>query len=141
MKIKFEDIEHAFLFVCIGSMEQHEAFLCKETGKIYMCSMDEETSDELPEDIDDEVDKYIKIPDEKELGLGRRLVFNFAYQYLPDEVERIEGYFRSKGAYSKFRALIIRRNVLEEWYEFKSSAETNALREWCKDNGIEILLS
>ena len=138
MKIKLGDIEDAFLFVCIGSMGEHQAFLCKETGKIYMCSMDKETSDELPEDIDDEVDRYIKIPDEKELGLGRHLVFNFAYQYLPDEVERIESYFRRKGAYSKFRALIIRKNVLEKWYEFKNSAETNALRKWCKDNGIEI---
>ena len=138
MKIQFGDIEDAFLFICVDSMGDHQAFLCKETGKIYRCSMTEETFDELPEDIDDEIDKYIKIPDEKELGLGRRLVFNFAFEYLPDEVERIESYFRSKGAYSKFRSLIIRKNVLEKWYEFKNSAETNALREWCKDNGIEI---
>ena len=138
MKIQFGDIEDAFLFVCVGSIDVHQAFLCKETGKIYRCSMTDEILDELPEDIDDEVDKYIKIPDEKELGLGRSLVFNFAYEYLPDEVEKIESYFRRKGAYSKFRTLIIRKNVLEKWYEFKNSAETNALRKWCNDNGIEI---
>jgi len=62
---------HSFLF----SMDQkgmHNAYLCKETGRILFTS-EMGDSDELPEDVDDS-DKYIAIPHKNDLELGKALV-------------------------------------------------------------------
>ena len=134
MAIDFKEIEAAYFFVSSAPGYEHQAFLDRETGKIYWQSETVEDFDELPEDIED--DKYIAIPHKKELGLGKSLVLDFAYKYLPDEAEEIEAIFRRKGAYARFKALLERRGALKKWYEFEARAEDEALRLWCEENGI-----
>jgi hypothetical protein len=46
--------------------------------------------------------------------------------------------FSKRGAYQKFRALLIRRNALDRWHDFESKATERALREWCEFNSIEV---
>jgi len=136
MGIKFEDIVDAFDFVSFGQMFEHQAFLNKNTGKIYWHSEIGDNEEELPEDIDS--DKYIEIPHKKELNLGKFLVFDFAYEYLPNDADEIENIFRRKGAYSKFKALLERKKLIDKWYEFESKAQEKALKTWCEESGIKL---
>ena len=136
MAIEFRDIMDAFDFVSFGQMYEHQAFLDKETGKIYWHSEFGDNEEELPDDIDDE--RYIELPHKNELGVGKHLVFDFANEYLPSEVEEIELVFRRKGAYSRFKSLLERKGVLDKWYEFEEKAQEKALREWCEENAIQI---
>ncbi|MFO7593207.1 MAG: hypothetical protein R6X15_04070 [Pseudomonadota bacterium] len=136
MAVNFKDIQDAFDFVNFGQMYAHQAFLDKETGKIYWHSEFGENEEELPEDIDSE--KYIEIPHKNELELGKRLVLEFAYEYLPSEASNIDEIFRKKGAYSKFKSLLERKGVLNKWYEFETLAQENTLRAWCEENGIKV---
>lgn len=125
----------AFDFVSFAQMYEHEAFLCKKTGKIYWYSEFGDNFEELPKDINDE--KYISIPHKKELGLGNNLVLNFARDYLPDKVKKIELIFQTKGAYAKFKDLLDQEGITEKWYEFESQAHEKALKDWCKENKIK----
>ena len=136
MKINFRDILEAFEFVSFNSMYEHQAFLNKEAGKIYWHSEYGDDMDELPQDIDD--GNYIAIPHKNELDLGITLVFDFAYQYLPDDVENIREIFRRKGAYATYKSLLEKKGMLEYWYEFESRAQEKALKEWCEENSIEV---
>ena len=136
MVIDFKELMGAFDFVSCGQMYEHQAFLCKETGKIYWRSELGDDIEDLPEDIDDE--KYIEIPHKNELDLGKKLVLDFADQHLPEDAEEIDSIFRRKGAYSKFKALLERKGMVDKWYEFESEAHEKSLREWCEDVGIEI---
>ena len=117
-------------------MYEYQAFLDKETGKTYWHSKFGDNEEDLPDDIDGE--RYIEIPHKNELGLGKNLVIDFAYEYLPSEVQEIELIFRRKGAYSRFKTLLERKNVLDKWYEFEEKAQEKALREWCEENAIKI---
>ena len=137
MAVTFKEIEEAFSFVSSAPESEHEAFLDRITGKIYYHSDMLEDFEELPEDIDDE--RYIAIPSNKELDLGKRLVQVFIYEYLPDAAEEVEAIFRRKGAYARFKALLERRGILQKWYDFETEAEEEALRFWCQENGIELL--
>ena len=145
MRISFQDIFQALEFVSMeGATGEHEAILCRQTGKIYWRSefseLDEqnnELNDELPDDIEDD-EKYVAIPDKRELGLGKPLVLDFAREFLPDDFDEVRYIFSKKGAYAKFRALLIRRNVLERWYDFEAKGTERALREWCELNAIEV---
>jgi hypothetical protein len=136
MGVKFQDISEAFEFVSFGSMYEHQAFLDKETGKVYYHSEFGDDEEELPEDIDDE--KYIAIPHKNELGLGKNLVLDFAHECLPDEVALIHAMFSRKGAYSRYKDFLEDRGMLEKWYEYESEKQEKALREWCESSSIEI---
>lgn len=92
-----------------------------------------EVDDELPEDLDDD-EKYLPIPDKKELGLAKPLALDFARECVPDGFEEVRDIFSRSGAYKRFRAFLIQRRVLERWYNFETKATERALREWCADN-------
>ena len=137
MPIKFSDIEDAFFFVSMGEMYMNSAILCIETGEIFYIS-DFGDSDELPEDIDDNLDKYIDIPHKNELDLGKSLVLEFSAMQLPDNFEQINSFFHKKGAYSKFKKLLEGKGLIDKWYTFEEAEQKNALMEWIKENDIII---
>lgn len=142
MSTSFKDILEAFEFVGMsGSLGENLAFLCRRTSKIYWHSEFSDVAelyDELPDDIDDE-QKYIAIPHKRDLDLGKPLTLDFARECLPDDFDEVRYIFSRKGAYRKFRALLIRRNALDRWYEFESKATERALRNWCGLNSIRLV--
>jgi hypothetical protein len=134
--IKYDELSEAFDFVSFGEPTQHQAYLNRTTGKIYWVSEVIE-EDELPEDLD-ESDQYIAIPHKNDLDLGTSLALRFAAESLPDQYRRIEGFFRSRGAYSRFKDLLTAQGRLEEWYAFEAKCTEAALRKWCEENDIPV---
>jgi hypothetical protein len=141
MTTSFREILDALEFVSIDrGINGQQAVLCRQTGKIYFRSefadMDG-LNDEMPDDIEDD-EKYIAIPDRKELGLGKPLALDFAREFLPDDFEEVRYMFGKRGAYQKFRALLIRRNAVDRWYDFELKATERALRDWCEFNSVAV---
>jgi hypothetical protein len=136
MSISFDDIENAFFFISMDQQFTNNAYLCKETGELFYTS-EMGDSDELPEDIDDP-EKYIAIPHKNELDLGEELVLEFTSLYLPEELDHVSSIFRRKGAYSRYNDLLERRGALENWYQFEEERRESALKEWCRENHIEL---
>jgi hypothetical protein len=140
MPISFKELMETYELASMGSPAygEHHAYLCRESGKIYWHSEFsdlEELDDELPEDIEDE-DKYIQLPSKRELDLGVPLVMDFVRQFLPRDFDDVSDMFRRRGAYGRFKQLLIRRRALEQWYDFEQKATERALREWCELNSI-----
>ena len=142
MPASFKELVEAFELVSMGApgFGEHHAYLCRESGKIYWHSdfSDlEELNDELPEDIEDE-EKYVELPDKRELDLGNRLALDFARQVLPAEFDDVRDMFHRRGAYARFKHLLAQRRVLEQWYDFEEKATERTLREWCEINSITL---
>src|SRR5665213_2142304 len=142
MPVSIADITEAFDFANTGgNLGEFFAFVCMRTGKIYYqtdLSDFAEMYDELPDDIDDE-DKYVALPDKRELGLGKPLVLDFAREFLQDDFDDVRYFFSKRGAYPKFKALLARRGAIERWYAFETKATEQALRDWCALHEIEIV--
>jgi hypothetical protein len=140
MPVSFQEILDAFEFVGISGFGEHQAILDRRSGKIY-CHSEfselDELNDEMPGDVEDD-EKYVAIPDKRELGLGKPLVLDFAREFLPNDFDEVRYIFSKRGAYPKFRALLTRRNALDRWHDFESKATERALRDWCKLNEIEV---
>jgi hypothetical protein len=140
MPTSFQDIILAFEFVGSGHPGQHDAILCRRTGKIYWRSEFsdlDEFNDELPDDVEDD-ENYIAIPNKRDLGLGKQLALEFARELPPDDFDDVRYMFGKRGAYPKFKALLMRRHALERWHAFEEKATNQALRDWCKLNSIEV---
>ena len=127
MPVSFFDLQLAFEFVRSGGMGENEAYLDRESGKIYWRSEFGDSDEELPDDIDDK--RYILIPDMRELDLGKPLALDFARKFLPDDHDEVR---------HRYKDLLVRRGALEWWYDFSNKSEETALREWCTENGIEL---
>jgi hypothetical protein len=136
MPVSFSDLQFAFEFVSSGGIGENEAYLDRQSGKIYWHSEFGDNDEELPHDIDNE--KYIAIPDKRELDLGKPLVMDFVREFLTDDYEEVRQIFSRRGPSRRYSVLLVRRGVLERWYDFSSKSEETALREWCAENGIEL---
>jgi len=137
--VKFSELDFAFGFV--SSSDDSDAFLQKSTGRIF-CRSEYGDLDELGEaglgdgGWDDQ--DMIAIPDKRDLDLGQPLVFRFVRSRLPRELDRVRGFFSHRGAYAQFRDLLVRNELLEDWYEFEADAEKQARLSWCEENGVKV---
>jgi hypothetical protein len=136
--VKHEDLSMAFDFVSSEPFDQN-AYVSLDTGQIYWTSdFIDAVEEEIPDDLETS-GRYLPIPHKNELGLGRRLVLQFVAEKLPECYEEVEEFFRRKGAYARFKYLLERKGILELWYSFEADAVESALRQWCGENGLEIL--
>ncbi len=137
--VTLDEIQNAFSFVSSDAYGMNRAVLCLDNGEIYFHS-EMGTFDELDEDKFD-CDNFVVIPHKNDLDLGQRLVFDFAEQHLADELDRVRQIFSRRGAYRRFKDFLEQKNLLQDWYDFESQREEEALREWAQDNKIELKTS
>lgn len=136
-KVDLTELQGAFEWVS-DDVADSEAFVCRQTGKIYWISDDGSLeSEELPDDMGDP-ERYVPVPDKYELDIGVRLVFDFTKNRLPDQYEEVRSIFRRKGAYGRFKALLTQSNLLEEWYVFSEEQTLAVLEEWCASEGLAV---
>ncbi|HME21017.1 MAG TPA: hypothetical protein VKI44_06600 [Acetobacteraceae bacterium] len=137
VSVNAEELRSSFNFVSTGAPFEHSAYICLDTGKIYWHSDAVDLEEEEPPEDLDTSDRYIAVPHKNDLDLGRRLVFAFIDQVLPDDSGTVAGYFQRRGAYGRLKDLLYRRGMLERWYEFENRTTEGALRAWCQENGIQ----
>ena len=137
--VSLDELQGAVDWVSSNTLDD-EAYVCRQTGKIYWLSgeagvLDEE--DEIPNDVDD-VAKYALVPDRQELDLASGLVFRFAAQFLAEQYDEVRNTFRHKGAYGRFKEILHRQDSLEIWYAYSEERTMKALEIWCESEGLEI---
>ena len=62
----------------------------------------------------------------------------FAGEELPDHTDEIAEIFSRRGAYRRFKDLLVRERALDKWHAFEAAAKEKALREWCAENGVTV---
>jgi hypothetical protein len=134
------EMRDAFEFVSIGGPLGAEAYISRDTGKIYLRTVDGDVmgEDGVPDDLETS-DRYIAVPHKTHLDLGRRLALSFTEHELSGDVDTVEDLFRRKGAYAGFKRLLEARGALQRWYDYEERATEEALRAWCEDNGIQLI--
>jgi hypothetical protein len=137
-KVKFSELLDAFEFVSFGALFEHRAYINADTGAILWVSTEIELEDEIPDDLETS-DRYISVPHKNDLNLGRDLALSFADEELPDQYNTVAGFFRSKGAYGRFKDFLEARGLLERWYAFEARATEKALFSWCQENNIALI--
>lgn len=143
--VQLDALTDALLFIDDLSSDA-EAWVCRETGAVHIrpgllaADMLGPDAKDLPEDLDSS-DRYLSLPNSRDLDLGRPLVFRFVEEVLPEDERLVHDMFHKKGAYRRWRELLERRNVLQRWYDFQRDATEAALRAWCEENGLRLASS
>ena len=138
--ITLDTLESALLWSSAGVPHEHEALLSRATGELFFKSMHGDFGQELPDDIEDGT-VYIAVPHKNDLDLGRALVIAFAEERAPTHLHEIESFFRHKGGYAKFKALLERTRLLQRWNDYEAAATKRTLEAWATENGFTVVES
>jgi len=101
MKCTLSDLEQAHMFADAAGALGGGAYLDRETGAFRYIGdelSDLSDPDAEPEEFDLS-ERYLRVPDKRELDLGTALVYDFATTRLPDDYDRVRDMFRHRGAY------------------------------------------
>lgn len=136
--VKYDDLLFGFEWVSASPDESARAYVSLETGAVFWESP-EDGNEALPVDLHD-ASRYVPIPQNDELDLGSRLPLRFANEHLPHRCDDVRAIFRSRGAYGRFKSLLIAESALDEWSTYRDAAVQAALTEWAADNGLNVVV-
>jgi hypothetical protein len=138
VSVSVVELRNAFDFVSLGAPFEHSAYISLDSGEIYWDSDYAELGGEsLPQDLDTS-DRYLAVPHKNDLNLGHRLALAFVDQEMANDYATVQGFFRRRGAYGRFKELLQMRGMLQRWYEFEERATEAALRSWCDEHSIQL---
>lgn len=143
VSVAMDDLLQALDWVSDLSSTDNMAFVCRESGRVFMTSEEDfgvELEPDLPLDIDDET-KYAVVPTRQDLRLGKRLAVRFVQTSLPARLEETYTMFAARGAYARFKDMLESEQALEAWYAFEAEAVERSLREWAESEMLVVAAS
>jgi hypothetical protein len=138
VQVDLGDLVDALEWVSTGesnALDTH-AYVRKRDGQVFWTG--EGIDEEPPDDLEDE-GAYVSVPDKHELDLGNDLAVRYAEDQLPDSVDKVEGFFHKRGAWSKFKSLLDSVGQLEKWFAYEQAAIEKSLTDWAEENGFVVV--
>ena len=135
--LALENLEQALFWVSSPPEFEAQAFISRTTGRIYSRNSDGPIDDDFPDDIDDATE-YLAFPMKGELNLGRNLAVAFIDEFAPQVAHEVREVFHRKGAYGRFKSLLQRHRLLDQWHEYERQATASALCRWAEENGFQV---
>jgi len=137
--VKLSELVDAFEFVSVSDLDEHQAYICKRTGRIIFASEGVDLEEDIEFPDDPELADYLPVPHRRDLDLGRRLALSFVAEALPGSFAKATEIFSRKGAYRRFKQLLQATGTLDTWHAFEARATETALAEWCDEVGVTLI--
>lgn len=137
--VKLQELADAFEFVSVSGLDEHQAYICKRTGRIIFVSEGVNLEEVIEFPDDPELAGYLPVPHRRDLDLGRRLALSFVAEELPGALDKAREIFSRKGAYSRLQQLLQATGTLDKWYAFEARATETALEDWCAEVGVTLI--
>lgn len=150
MKVKIEDIIDAVDF----DNDMSESFLNTKTEQVCIFTDEELRAAENDVDLSDSAEwyceavasakHYLKNQDDY-LTLPAKYDFNeyhiiekfIARVDIPKQSEMLYQSIHGKGAFRRFKAVLERLGLVEEWYKYRGEKLRDFVEFWCKENKID----
>lgn len=132
--------------------DEMTSYLHRPTGRVITISdeaftaADEDDEEyDVPEELAEARDilaheaDYVALPDRFEIH-EYRMMERFALGIADPEPRDQVGYaLQGRGAFRRFKDAILRLGLAEEWYAYRNDAYETVARDWCDENGIELI--
>ena len=134
MTVKLKDIVDALEM----TDDTSEAFLNKRTGEIEWIGeyMDEKECEEVSDRLDE--DGFIRLPTQYDIH-EYSIMRNFVDSLPENEQDYLANAIVGRGAFQRFKQGIRRFGLEQIWYDFHDKAYVRIAKEWCEENGLEII--
>jgi hypothetical protein len=122
MRVSLNDIQEAFEFAPQAAATSIRPFCASSRASSTIVPNSTTTWTYCRMTIGDS-EKFLPIPDKREVSLGKPLALDFARQFLPADFDNVRQFFNRRGAYARLKELLDRRGALDYWYDFEAKAE------------------
>ena len=124
------------------SSYEHEYYLDLETGEILFISgyMDDEETGKLKDQVEEESDRYERIP-EAESHQGYEDMVEFIATVKDEHLaELLEVAINGKGAFRRFKDVLLNYpEERESWFQFKDDRMEEKALEWLDDIDVSLI--
>lgn len=93
--------------------------------------------EKLEELIDNNPERFMRFPTKFEIhdySIMESFILSYSNSSLRD---RLLSAIKGRGAFRKFKDLIIQFEIEEEWYKYQGTAYKKIAIRWCRDNDLE----
>ena len=137
-KVSLDDLEIAVMWVSSRPEFEPAAFVSLRTGRIFSRGSDGPIEEDYPPGIEDD-SEYVAVPHRRELDLGKALALRFIDERAPQVSGEVRDIFHRKGAYGRFKSLLVRHRLLDAWHAYENEATVRALTLWAQEQGLEVV--
>ena len=150
MKVKINDIIDAVDF----DSDMSESFLNTKTEQVCMFTDDELRAAENDEDLSDSAqwyceavsrakqylenqNDYLPLPDKYDFNEYRIIEKFIARVVIPKQLQMLSQSIQGKGAFRRFKAVLEKLGLVDEWYKYRGQKLREFVEFWCKENKID----
>lgn len=151
MKVKIEDIIDAVEF----DSDMSESYLNTKTEQVCMFTDEELRAAENNEDLSDSAEwyreaivraklylenqgDYLPLPEKYEFN-EYRVIEKFVSQVaVSKQSDMLSQSIRGKGAFRRFKIMLEKCELVEEWYKFREKKLRDFVELWCTENKIDL---
>jgi hypothetical protein len=150
MKVKIGDIIDALDF----DNDMSESFLNTKTEQVCMFTDEELRAAENKEDLSDAAewyceavvrakhylenqDDYLALPEKYDFNEYRIIEKFIALVVVPKQSEMLSHSIHGKGAFRRFKTVLGRLGLVDEWYKYRGQKLREFVEFWCKENKID----
>ena len=138
MKVKLEVVIDAIEM----ADDNYTYFLDLETGESVFL-VDELLTGLDNEGLDEEIEenyetRYLRLPTKYEIN-EYHIMEEFIWTLEDEKVNKLEGAIQGRGAFRRFKDMVNRMGISQQWYNFQAEYYRKLAIEWCKENSLEYM--
>lgn len=119
--------------------DSYTYFLDLETGDSVFLADELATgldNEGLEDEIDENPGRYLRLPTKFEIH-EYHIMEEFIQTLKGERADRLEYAIQGRGAFRRFKDMVGRMGISQQWYDFQAEYYRNLAIEWCRDHGLE----
>ena len=135
MKIKL----HVILDAIEMADDNYTYFLDLETGESVFLADELITgldNERLEDEIDENPERYLRLPTKFEIH-EYHIMEEFIWTLNGERADKLECAIRGRDAFRRFKDMVDRMEISQQWYDFQADYYRNLAIAWCQEHGIE----
>ena len=137
MKVKLDVILDAIEM----ADDNYTYFLDLETGESVFLADELVTgldNEGLEDEIEENLERYLRLPTKFEIH-EYHIMEEFIWTLKVDSADKLEHAIQGRGAFRRFKDMVDRMGISQQWYDFQAEYYRKLAIEWCQEHGLEYI--
>ena len=121
--------------------DNYTYFLDLETGESVFLADELVTgldNEGLEDEIEENLERYLRLPTKFEIH-EYHIMEEFIWTLKGDRADKLEHAIQGRGAFRRFRDMVDRMGISQQWYDFQAEYYRKLAIEWCQEHGLEYI--
>ena len=135
MKVKLDVILDAIEM----ADDNYTYFLDLETGDSVFLADELITgldNEGLEDEIEENLERYLRLPTKFEIH-EYHIMEEFIWTLKGERADKLDCAIRGRGAFRRFKDLVDRMGISQQWYDFQAEYYRKLAIVWCQEHGLE----